>query len=186
MRPWQAFIVALAGIWRKALQNGISLSMTRSFTWNGYTRSNVKSVPRLVDAICEAYDRYTSSQYNNKLGVTYCNLAAQDIAESLGCQDLEGKLANEMIDAIMNSREWSEVSMEKAQDLANQGSLVFATLKEMPHGHICVVRPGQPKSSGKWGDVPSVMNVGKDNFISKGLNWAFADYPKIYVWRQSL
>ena len=146
----------------------------------------MKSVAKLIDVICNVYDTFLLPEYSSSTGFTYCNLAAEEIAISLGCNDFHGRLANDMIYIMQTSPDWSEVPMEKAQELANQGSLVFATHHKEPHGHICVIRPGLMKTSGRWGQVPSVMNIGRENFINKSINWAFSEYPKLYVWRLSL
>ncbi len=146
----------------------------------------MRNLYKLIDVACSVYDIYTASEYDNTKGTTYCNLAANEIADRYGIHDFQDKMADEIIDFIVSSDEWSEVPMDKAQDLANQGTLIFATLKEEPHGHICLVRPGVSKTSGHWGMVPCVMNIGKNNFISKGLNWAFSECPKLYAYRPTL
>lgn len=143
----------------------------------------MKNVFKLIDSICSVYDTYNTSQYDNTKGTTYCNLAAQDMAERFGIHDFRDKVANQIIDFLATSKEWTEVPMDKAQDMANQGTLIFATIKGEAHGHICVIRPGVIKTSGHLGMVPCVMNIGKDNFIAKGLNWAFSEMPKLYGWR---
>lgn len=143
----------------------------------------MKNVYKLIDCICTTYDTYNTKEFDNSKGTTYCNYAAQDMAEKFGIHDFNGKLANEIIEFLGTSKDWSEIPLDKAQDMANQGTLIFATLLNDPHGHICVVRPGVSKTSGHLGTVPCVMNIGKDNFISKGLNWAFATMPKLYGWR---
>lgn len=95
-------------------------------------------------------------------------------------------MANQIIDLIATHDQWAECPIEKAQALANEGTLIVACLKADPHGHVNVVCPGKEKTSGRWGQVPTVANVGKTNFIGSGLNWAFSDLPKLYLWRPSL
>lgn len=104
----------------------------------------------------------------------------------MGFKSFEGLLANQMIDLMEKDGAWSKVDMTQCQVLANAGSLVIAGLKAEPHGHVNVICPGREKTSGRWGQVPSCANVGKDVFIGKGINWAFSDSPTFYVWRPSL
>lgn len=165
------------------LSRGITISIP--ITWTGYTNieGEMKNIFKLIDVACSVYDTYNTSEYDNTKGTTYCNLAAQNVAERYGIHDFQDKLANEIISFLETSTDWSEVPMEKSQDMANQGTLIFATFRSEPHGHICLVRPGVSKTSSHWGMVPCVMNIGKSNFISKGLNWAFSEYPKLYGYR---
>lgn len=165
-------------------------------TATGYTR--MRDVIALIDAICDVYDR---QDFKPTDGVTYCNLAVRSVAEAMGCKELSNKTADQIIDFISKSDEWSEVPFEKAQDMANTGSLLIAGLtgKELDagHGHIVVIRPGKPCQSGKWGSTPRCLNIGKSNFLARassgpltmmpvGLNNAFVPLPKIWLWRPSL
>lgn len=143
----------------------------------------MKNLPLLMDAVCESFN---NTSYKPTDENTFCNLAACAVALKMGCNELSGLMANDMIKFMSASKNWSEIPMDKAQILANQGSLVFATHEGSPHGHICTVMPGNEKFSGRWGKVPTVMNIGKDVFIGKGVNWAFADVPRFYAWRPSL
>lgn len=92
----------------------------------------------------------------------------------------------------------TKIQMGTIQTWATKGYLTVACAKaselKQDHGHICVVRPGLLKMSGKWGAVPSVMNVGGENFISLGrsgvmkgrpvgVNEAFQILPRFFVWK---
>lgn len=143
----------------------------------------MKNLYSLLDAIHKVYDNKT---YKPLTGITFCNVAMSDIALKMGCYDLEGKLANEICDFMAASPEWVLTDMNKTQALANQGSLVYAVRKDTPHGHICVICPGIEQDSGHWGKTPSVCNIGRDNFISKGVRYAFTLRPEYYAWRKSL
>lgn len=158
----------------------------------------MKNLIGLIDIICDTYDR---QDLQPKDGVTYCNIACDAIAQAFGCKYLAGKTADEIFDFFKASEDWSETTMDKVQELANQGSLVFAIansqMLSQSHGHICVIRPGLEKNSGKWIKCPAVLNVGGENFIGRakkgvltmmpvGLNEAFVDVPKFYVYRKSL
>ena len=149
---------------------------------SGYT--NLRNRNLLIDTICCVYD---NPHYKPSAGVTYCNLAAQDIAAAFNCNDFNNKLANEIIDFVSKSGLWEKIPITQAQDLANQGSLCFAMQQGNPHGHLCVVRPGLSKFSGGWNcSVPSVCNIGAENFIGKGVNFAFREVPDFYVLKETL
>lgn len=143
----------------------------------------MKDLPKLVDAVCATY---TNPDLIPKDGKTYCNIAADSIARVMGCLELSGKTANDIVDYMSASQNWVKIAPDDAQFRANVGTLVYAVLKEDPHGHICVVMPGYAKFSGRFGKCATVMNIGKNNFISKGWNWAFQECPTFYAWRPSL
>lgn len=149
----------------------------------------MKSRDQLIEAICETYDKVWlgEKELAPNHGVTYCNFAAMAIANAMGCSDLDDKLANDIATMMEASADWMPIPMAQTQELANQGSLVFAIAKAAPHGHICIIRPGIAEFSAKWGTrAPAAMNIGKDCFISKGVNWAFQAPPDFYVWKRSL
>jgi hypothetical protein len=152
----------------------------------------------LIDSICEAYDR---PDFQPKDGTTFCNMAVTMIADTMGCKDLDFKTADEIIAFIANNPDWNEMDMSRVQDLANQGSLVVAGLDsealKQEHGHVVVIRPGKLVYSGKWGPTPRCLNIGAENFLARakkgpltamscGVNEAFVEKPKFWVWRPSL
>lgn len=157
------------------------------FTWSwplgtGYTKP-MKNLAVLVDAICEAYDQVwlDDKPFAPKDGVTHCNEAVQYVAKKFGYERFTGKLANEMIDIINNDKNWVKVAPQEAAERACEGRLVLAAQKAVPHGHVCIVRPGTLETSAKWQQkAPKVLNVGKDCFISKGANFAFRDKPDYF------
>lgn len=125
-------------------------------------------------------------EYRPREGVTHCNGFVAEVCVNLGFKALEGLLANEIIDLIVSCDTWSEVPMEKVQDLANGGSLIIAGIKGDVHGHVAIACPGKIKNSTRWGPVPTLANVGKEVWIGKGANWAFTSLPKFWVWRPTL
>lgn len=137
----------------------------------------------LLDAIHAPLCRL---EYQPKEGVTHCSGYVAEVAGIMGFKDLDMLLANEIVTRISQNPQWSEIPMEKAQDLANGGSLIVAGVIEEPHGHVVIVCPGKIKNSGRWGNVPTVANVGKEVWIGKGVNWAFSSMPKFWVWRKTL
>lgn len=162
---------------------GIRLFSLR-FSWTGYTRGYVKDQFSLLDAIHLPLCR---PEYQPSNGMTHCNQFVNEVCQTMGIKSFDGLLANQIIDFMISTPDqWTETAIEKCQFLANQGSLVIAGLKADLHGHINVICPGKEKTSGRWGQVPSCANVGKDVFIGKGINWAFSDMPKFWVWRPSL
>jgi hypothetical protein len=173
-------MVVLSEMW-KFLQ-GIGIRWSWRFQWTGC--NNMKDALNLLDAIHLGFSRPEYRPLGD--GTTHCNQFCSEVAMALGFKGLEGLLANDIIDLISKNDQWSELPIEKAQDLANGGSFIIAGLKANPHGHVVIVCPGKVKTSGRWGEVPSVANVGKDMFIGKGINWAFSDLPKLWVWRPTL
>lgn len=137
----------------------------------------------LLDAIHIPLNR---PEYVPLNGVTHCNSYVNDVCQIYGYKELDAKLANEICNILAQDPQWSEVPMEQCQDLANTGTLIVAGLKADTHGHVNVISPGRVKTSGRWGNVPSCANVGKEIFIGKGINWAFSDLPKFWAWRPSL
>jgi hypothetical protein len=141
---------------------------------------------KLINVICLAF---TAWAFKDNSAVTFCNLATHDVAKALGCMDFFSpdnkrvKLANEIADFLAKSKDWGECTMLEAQTYANSGYFVVAAQRGDTHGHICTICPGVLQDSSRWVKVPAVMNIGKTNFIGKGLNWAFSELPKFYLWR---
>lgn len=143
----------------------------------------MKDLFKLLDAIHLPLCR---PEYQPGSGATHCNSYVDEVCQAMGWKGFAFLMANEIVDLMASSDQWSETPLDKCQFLANQGTLVIAGLKGNPHGHVNVICPGKDKTSGRWGIVPSVANVGKDVFIGKGINWAFSDLPKFWAWRPSL
>jgi len=161
----------------------------------------MRDVITLIDAICDAYDNRGFQPLSD--GTTFCNQGVCYVAEAMGCKDFRGKNADEIVAFMAASDEWSLVALEKAQGLANAGSLLVAGLDSsalgQSHGHVVVIRPGRTIYSGKWSTnlCPRVLNIGAENFLARakrgplsnqpaGLNESFQPLPKIWVWRPSL
>ncbi len=161
----------------------------------------MKNLIALIDSVCDAYDNQAFTPLHD--GTTFCNQGVNYVAEAMGYKELSGKNADDIVAFLSTSDDWSLVPMEKAQELANQGSLLIAGLDSktlgQSHGHVAVIRPGNPVYSGKWltSLCPRVLNIGAENFIARakkgpltnqpaGLNESFQPLPKIWVWRNSL
>jgi hypothetical protein len=158
----------------------------------------MKDLIKLIDIICDVYD---NAAFIPSGGVTHCNEAAQTILHAFGCKDFDEMMADDIFVFLKKSPDWSEIPVDRVQEISNQGSVVFAIATSQmlgqDHGHICICRPGIPKNSGKWGMVPCVMNIGAECFIGRakrgpltnmpcGINEAFIPMPKFYLWRLSL
>lgn len=173
---------------------------------------------QLIDAICVAWDNpdYYPEFENGELKTTYCNYFVADVAKAVGCDDFidpvtgNPLLADEMIRFMAGSDHWQElrvaglapdamaVGLRSVQMWANQGYFTVAAASAASlgskHAHICVVRPGVVKTSGKWGEVPVVANCGKEQFIGRaksgpmkgepvGVNEAFIQMPRFFSWK---
>lgn len=187
---------------RRALGGTGRITVTKELP-TGYI--TMRNVGKLVQAILRAYER---PEYKPKVDehgnikTTYCNFAVRDIAGAMGCHDFEAKTADQISDFLKDSKNWKEIPVEDCQLAANRGTLVIAAQhsSEMnaSHGHVCVVRPGEEIYSAKFKrNVPSIMNIGGQNFILRyqvkdgaaieaGVNGAFRTLPKFYAWIDSL
>lgn len=136
----------------------------------------------LIDACCEAIEK---PEFKPTSNVTFCNLGVSYVAWKMGLLDFQGKTANQIIDHMITHPEhFRQIDLSEAQTEANSGKLVLAGQSELPHGHVCVVRPGNEGYSGNWvRPAPKVLNIGKINFISKGLNYSFSQIPLLWVWK---
>jgi hypothetical protein len=164
-----------------AAMKRIGVGWTWSLTWTG--DNEMKDNLSLLDLIHIAFSR---PEYQPGGGLTHCNSFVSEVVTGYGFKGLDGLLANDIIDLISVHPDWSIITLEKAQDACNTGTLIIAGLKANPHGHVCLICPGKPKISGRWGNVPSVANVGEKNFIGSGINWSFSDLPTLWAWRSSL
>lgn len=143
----------------------------------------MKDYLNLLDLIHTAFSR---PEYQPGGGLTHCNSFVSEVVTAYGFKGLDGHLANEIIDLLMVHPDWVSIGMEKAQDACNAGTLIVAGMKALPHGHVCLICPGKEKTSGRWGNVPSVANVGATNFIGAGINWSFSDKPALFALKQTL
>lgn len=180
--------------------------------------NNANNLIRLIDAICVAWDNpaYYPEFENGVLKKTHCNQFACEVAHSVGCEDFfdpitkSPMMADEIIRFVSGSDNWQEIrvaglapdqmaiALRAVQMWANQGYLTIASATSATmgasHGHLCIVRPGVMKESGKWGQIPVVANIGKENFIGRaksgvmkdqpvGLNEAFIQMPRFFSWK---
>ncbi len=155
-------------------------------------RLGMKDLFKLIDACCEAYDNEgwkpiqdnPSTPENERR--TFCNFAVNYVATKMGYVGFKGLLANQIVELMETSNStslprWTRIKASEAQELANLGFLVIAGVKETPHGHVAVVRPGNSTQSGKWKtSAPKLMNVGAKNSIAVGANFVFKEIPQFF------
>lgn len=140
----------------------------------------MKNSEKLLDLICEAYD---NPKWKPRNGTTFCNLAVQWIMEKSGYAGFKNMVANQMVDKMRDGGKWKPIEMEDAQFFANQGNIVALGIKDSPHGHIAIARPGVQVYSSKWKTYcPKLMNIGSQNSISKSANWVFTKQPKVFIY----
>ena len=116
-------------------------------------------------------------------GKTYCNIAVTFITITYVKEtDFKGKLANEISDILKDDSYWTKVSMGVAHHYCDEGYLVIAHVKKKGHGHVVVLYPGKKVNSKKWKRwVPRCVNIGKKNWIDKGINHAFVKIPTFHI-----
>jgi hypothetical protein len=135
-----------------------------------------------------------------------CNVGVSTAFEvKTGVKDLKNKTANEIVDLISSSDDWSEVGMDEVQDLANKGEVVVAGTKGeikkdkngdpikddngndvLSSGHVAMAVPGQEQSSSWGNDVPMVMDTGRNKRTSSqklSLSWTKSDKDKIKFYK---
>ena len=147
---------------------------------------------RLLD-ICKKLVIRPDLQPNQpKPGVTHCNQFVDEaLHQYLGGspigKELHGLMANAIVDKLEKDVAWIPFEVEeypKFSGLLEAGHPAIAGIIETGHGHVNIVIIGQPVSSGHWSlkdCVPQCANVGKENWVGKGLNFAFFEKPRIFI-----
>lgn len=132
--------------------------------------------------------------------ITYCNLAAQAVAQGVGCHALDpgpgrpALLADELYRLFLSKPAvFTPLLMRDCQEIVNAGALVFAVLPhwrlQESHGHICTLTTGPGDHSGRWNAfTPFCMNLGRAGtcFRRKGVNWAFQIVPEFFRWNNAI
>ena len=124
-------------------------------------------------------------------GQTFCNLFITEIAHLFGYKGFDGLVANQIIDLMDKGKPFSKIEKPDYKRIAKSATidavptLIIAGQKANGHGHVCAVSPlGGTTFSFKWmKTVCNVDNVGKTVFENKGLNWAFATEPTLYIYQ---
>lgn len=159
----------------------------------------MNNIAKLFDAICEGWTKCLVGPYGDGTfssandGMTDCNRFVDFVCQAMGYTKFvpEGQrmpiLANAMYDLMLGGDDWKQVNGSSAQWYANLGAVVVAAWKNPDggHGHVCIVRPGNLGSSGKWqsASVPKVANVSGPILcrIDRGANYAFSEEPLYFV-----
>lgn len=133
--------------------------------------------------------------FNPEGGLTFCNYFLHSVACAFG---VRGFFDNKMNRVLMANEMYGRLKSGEikgfkfftgdykslVQDMCISPLLVIAAQVGEIHGHVCVLAPEKELvQSFKWKKaVPQVANVGKTNFYGKGLNFAFATEPEIFVY----
>lgn len=129
--------------------------------------------------------KYNSRKSKKNNIITYCNQAVAWIALLYVKYTLfKGLYANEISDIMIgNTFEWKSASMGKAYHYCNEGYFVIGHVKKKTHGHVVVLTPGSKVNSKKWQRwVPRCVNIGKKNWIDRGINFAFTSEPMFHIY----
>jgi hypothetical protein len=108
-------------------------------------------------------------------GTTHCNQATLNVVEAVGAPagpltDTRGALlANEQAHNLANSSEYTEVTPDRAQQLANDGGLVIAAYDNpQGHGHVATVRPENVSGDDPVGRSGPLLNdIGANDRIDR-------------------
>ena len=123
--------------------------------------------------------------------ITFCNVFVMRVAWLFGFLGFDGKTANNIYHILKATPynfqpmgpkpNYKAIAARASMDPA---AFILAAQPGPAHGHVCIVPPfGGTTFSWKWAKtVCNVSNVGKDVFENKGLNWAFAKEPEIFLY----
>ena len=133
---------------------------------------------RLLTAQGEAIVMFPADSLPDGVLRTKCNFGVAHIAARMGCYDLSGLTANQMLHKLsMGVPGWREDEWQRATLHAMRGGLaVIGWPHPDPkgHGHVVTVSPLEAQTSGTWGcAVPMVANIGKPPNDFKRLSGAF-------------
>lgn len=124
-------------------------------------------------------------KYQPRDGLTFCNYFVEAAAEWFGYRGFGGLMANGIVEKMRNTpNTFSLVGYKEAAEHANTGRLVIAGQQAEPHGHVCIVYPGNMGWSGSWNcEVPLAANVGKNCWVGLPLSRAFKAQPELFLYR---
>lgn len=144
-------------------------------------KHSAKILKKLLDTIA-THPFYVKDEY------TKCNYAVNEAVRTYCSYDgFVGLQANDIIEKMeMDKAVWQRLyGHGLAQGEANRGEMVVAGLEGRKHGHVVVIYPGKMVFSGKWERwVPLCMNVGKSNWVGRGINYAFRKEPKYFLYME--
>ena len=133
----------------------------------------------VIDVVKPIWEK--CSKYDNRI-YTYCNLFVTEVMITQDYFAFRGYTANTIVETMEYEKfHWRKINPIDPADWA-QDTIVVAGQKGEPHGHVCILLPGEFVISPKWENikVPQCANIGKENFWMKGVNWAFGKNPPHY------
>lgn len=174
------------------LVQNLSFSFSSFLTWTGFR--SMKNKDLLIGTQDRVWNsgNYLPKTINGK-PTTFCNEAVNAVLNAMGCSEMTGMRADEMVAYMRTSKTFLIKPMEDCQFLANEGVVIVAAMTSLElkqsHGHVCTVTPGIGDYSGHWNKkTPLVLNLGRTGtcFRSRGVNYAFVTMPAFYAWVPSL
>ena len=129
-------------------------------------KSSFRTTPEKLTSAAEAtVQEIINSDYGTSKSA--CNIGVQKMCHKVcNSNELDGMLANAIVDHLESGANWQEVQVGEVQALANEGYFVVAGWKNPTPGeagHVVVAVPGEAAYSGNWGcNVPKVMDTGRN------------------------
>lgn len=154
----------------------------------------MRDLPALKSVLAEILsdkDLIAEKDGEGKIVKTFCNFGAIRVANALGCNELDGLMADAQYEKMSTntSKRWAKVEGMTATAHAGVGGLAFAAMSSAKmkesHGHIAAVSPEPMQMSGSLKkNVPMVCNIGKSNVVEK-VSMAFpvaSGEPHYFIW----
>jgi len=119
------------------------------------------------NAVKYVTDKYGTIDANCNRGVNHA------FEELTGSKELANKNANNMVEQLEQSNNFTKINQNEVQAEANDGTIVIAGKKETSgSGHVALAVPGKEESSTSWGGkAPVGMDTGgKKRWSSNGMN----------------
>lgn len=194
----ERFIACINAIRARLRLNCLLLTASLSFETTGCkNKMTADKLNEVQDAV------WNNPAFVPSDGITHCNQASLAVANGMGCHGFDPPHGAQpyTADQIFNflQRESSgflEKNIEDVQALANNGTLIFASLPswrlDQAHGHIVSITPGnQIRSYALDMDVPVCLNIGTKALSARrtGINFAFPMKrvkPRYFAWKESL
>ncbi len=120
--------------------------------------------------------------------MTFCNEGLQHVARAVGCEDLNGLMADQELVRVSLLPDWREDTWARAVAHAQAGGLAFIGWNNPNgHGHVASVAPRPMQVSPSWGvPVPVLANVGEKNgylLLSACFREALEHELRCFLWR---
>lgn len=160
----------------------------------GIRRVSDPATPKLTAAINQAVANKAWTSLPD--GTTFCNSFCQQILHAFGCHELDGMVAREMGERVLQDIarageglcNWQEVIPAKAVEMAKQDCLVlgWSACEGEAHGHVVVVAPEDMEDSGTFGTkVPMCASIAKYPFQNRVMKvseaYRVANKPRYFL-----